>query len=45
MKVQWKDAADPQRLATLVDATQNAKQRDRYRVVLIASSVTATRSA
>jgi len=36
MKVQWKDAADPQRLATLVDATKNAKQRDRYRVVLIA---------
>lgn len=36
MKVSWKDAADEQRLAARVDATQNAKQRDRYRVVLIA---------
>ena len=36
MNVQWKDAADPQRLAALVDATRDAKQRDRYRVVLIA---------
>jgi transposase len=36
MKVDWKDAADEQRLAELVGATGNAKQRDRYRVVLIA---------
>jgi transposase len=36
MKVDWKDAADAQRLATLVDATRDAKQRDRYRAVLIA---------
>jgi len=36
MKVQWKDASDGQRLAALVDATRDAKQRDRYRVVLIA---------
>jgi transposase len=36
MKVNWKEAADPQRLATRVAAAQNAKQRDRYRVVLIA---------
>lgn len=38
MRVQWKDAADPQRLAALVDATRDAKQRDRYRVVLIAGA-------
>jgi transposase len=36
MKTDWKDAADEQRLAELVAATTNAKQRDRYRVVLIA---------
>ena len=36
MKVDWKDAADERRLAGLVAATSNAKQRDRYRVVLIA---------
>jgi transposase len=36
MKVCWKDATDEQRLAALVDATRDAKQRDRYRVVLIA---------
>lgn len=36
MKVHWKDADDEQRLAALVDATRDAKQRDRYRVVLIA---------
>jgi len=36
MKVRWKDAGDEQRLADLVAATGNAKQRDRYRVVLIA---------
>jgi hypothetical protein len=36
MKVCWKDAADEQRLAALVDAARDAKQRDRYRVVLIA---------
>lgn len=36
MKVDWKDASDEQRLAELVAATPGAKQRDRYRVVLIA---------
>ena len=36
MKVHWKDVADEQRLAALVDGTRDAKQRDRYRVVLIA---------
>jgi transposase len=36
MKVDWKDVSDPQRLAVLVAGTPNAKQRDRYRVVLIA---------
>jgi transposase len=36
MKVCWKEAADELRLAGLVDATRDAKQRDRYRVVLIA---------
>jgi transposase len=36
MKVHWKDATDEQRLAALVEATRDAKQRDRYRVVLIA---------
>lgn len=36
MKVDWKDAADEPRLAGLVAATTDAKQRDRYRVVLIA---------
>lgn len=36
MKVDWKDAADAQRLAELAGMTDDAKQRDRYRVVLIA---------
>jgi transposase len=36
MKVIWKDASDEQRLVELVAGTSNAKQRDRYRVVLIA---------
>jgi transposase len=36
MNVDWKDAADERRLVELVGATGNAKQRDRYRVVLIA---------
>jgi len=36
MKVHWREAADEQRLAALVDVTRDAKQRDRYRVVLIA---------
>jgi transposase len=37
MKVQWKDPSDPQRLRELIASTTNAKQRDRYRVVLIAA--------
>ena len=36
MKVEWKDRADHQRLRALAAAEANAKQRDRYRVVLIA---------
>jgi transposase len=36
MKVCWKEASDAQRLRELVHDTANAKQRDRYRVVLIA---------
>src|SRR3954469_4192085 len=36
MKMQGKDASDGQRLAALVNATRDPKQRDRYRVVLIA---------
>jgi transposase len=37
MKVQWKDPSDPQRLQKLIDqSNHDAKQRDRYRVVLIA---------
>lgn len=38
MKVNWKDASDAQRLAERVAATSDAKQRDRYRVVLIAGA-------
>lgn len=36
MKVDWKDASDERRLVELVAASADAKQRDRYRVVLIA---------
>ena len=36
MKVTWKNPDDAQRLGALVAAASNAKQRDRYRVVLIA---------
>ena len=36
MNVQWKEASDEHRLRELVAAARNAKQRDRYRVVLIA---------
>lgn len=36
MKVLWKTPDDPQRLSALVAGESNAKQRDRYRVVLIA---------
>jgi transposase len=36
MRVDWNDATDEQRLVELVAATPNAKQRDRYRVVLLA---------
>jgi|HubBroStandDraft_4_1064222.scaffolds.fasta_scaffold192962_1 transposase len=36
MRVDWKDPADEQLLADRVRETINAKQRDRYRVVLIA---------
>lgn len=38
MNVRWKDAGDGERLAELVRLTANAKQRDRYRVVLIAGA-------
>ena len=36
MKVDWKGPDDPGRLRALVAAATHAKQRDRYRVVLIA---------
>lgn len=36
MKVDWKNPTDAVTLETLVSAEQNAKQRDRYRVVLLA---------
>lgn len=36
MKVEWKDPGDAQRLRERVAGETNAKQRDRYRVVLIA---------
>jgi len=36
MKVNWKDAGDERQLVDLVASTTDAKQRDRYRVVLIA---------
>ena len=36
MKVDWRDPDDASRLVALVATTRNAKQRDRYRVVLIA---------
>jgi transposase len=36
MEVVWKDASDERRLTELSASTANAKQRDRYRVVLIA---------
>lgn len=36
MEVTWKDIGDEHRLVGLVASTSNAKQRDRYRVVLIA---------
>ena len=38
MKVDWKDPSDRQRLSERVAAASNAKQRDRYRVVLIAGA-------
>jgi transposase len=36
MKVDWKDAGDERRMIERVASTSQAKQRDRYRVVLIA---------
>jgi len=36
MKVDWKDAQDAERLRRLIGGACNARQRDRYRVVLIA---------
>ena len=38
MKVDWKEPDDAGRLRALVAAATNAKQRDRYRVVLIAGA-------
>jgi transposase len=37
MKIEWKDPDDARRLAELVAAEAGAKQRDRYRVVLLAA--------
>jgi transposase len=42
MTVIWKQATDPQHLKELVAATGNAKQRDRYRVVLLAAEGSAS---
>lgn len=36
MNVHWKDPSDPRRLRELIAGESKAKQRDRYRVVLIA---------
>jgi hypothetical protein len=36
MRVEWKDPADARHLQQLVAGEANAKQRDRYRVVLLA---------
>ena len=36
MKVTWKDPADAAQLQALIDSQSKAKQRDRYRVVLLA---------
>ena len=44
MKVSWKDASDERRLVELVAACVDAKQRDRYRVVLIAGRGLADRA-
>jgi transposase len=44
MKVDWKNPDDAQRLGELVAATPGAKQRDRYRVVLIAGQGLGERS-
>jgi len=38
MKVGWKDPSDGARLQELIEAESRAKQRDRYRVVLIAGA-------
>lgn len=38
MKVQWREPQDQERLVELIRQATNAKQRDRYRVVLIAGS-------
>jgi len=38
MKVDWKEAADADRLRVLIAAEANAKQRDRFRVVLLAGA-------
>jgi transposase len=38
MNVQWKDQGDADRLRELIGAEDDAKQRDRYRVVLLAGS-------
>lgn len=44
MKVDWKNPADATTLASLVSAEHNAKQRDRYRVVLLAGQGLADKS-
>lgn len=44
MKVSWKDPSDAPRLRELVSTTIDAKQRDRYRVVLIAAEGLGQRS-
>jgi transposase len=43
MTIDWKDPADAQRLRELIAGEANAKQRDRYRVVLLAGEGLGTR--
>jgi len=45
MKIEWKDPTDASTLAALVSAERDAKQRDRYRVVLLAGRGSADRTA
>jgi transposase len=45
MKVEWKDPTDASTLAAQMSSERDAKQRDRYRVVLLAGRGSADRAA